>query len=273
MDTATPKAARDHARAQAGRGAPTAKTMPARLAADLPPGVDARDVVWAETLGSGGYSARRLDRGSRVRITDLDGGACAQVLLYNADNPVERLNVADTVKVQWNAYLGNRNLLLSDMGRVLASFVEDSCEAHDVLCGWSTPESNTVVFGDGDMFGAHPSGRDRFLQALARFGLSRADLMPSLNLFASVRVDDDGGLDLIRPGGDPGDHVTLRAEMNVLLIVVHAPHVLAPGPNYPTGRLDLLAHRGAVTAPDDAVRTASPEALRAFENTEDLFLR
>jgi uncharacterized protein YcgI (DUF1989 family) len=28
------------------------------------------------------------------------------VLVYNAEHPTERLNVADTVKVQWQAYLG-----------------------------------------------------------------------------------------------------------------------------------------------------------------------
>ena len=33
-----------------------------------------------------------------------------------------KLNVADTIKVQWNGYLGEGKLLLSDMGRVLMSY-------------------------------------------------------------------------------------------------------------------------------------------------------
>ena len=60
-----------------------------------------------------------LPRGAVVRLTDLEGDACANLLVYNAAQPFERLNVADTVKVQWQAYLGAGSLLLSDMGRVL----------------------------------------------------------------------------------------------------------------------------------------------------------
>jgi uncharacterized protein YcgI (DUF1989 family) len=35
--------------------------------------------------------------------------------------------VADTIKVQWNGYLGKGKLLLSDMGRVLMSILQDTC--------------------------------------------------------------------------------------------------------------------------------------------------
>jgi urea carboxylase-associated protein 2 len=272
LDTATPRAARDHARAQAGTSARTQRTVPATAAADLPDGVDGASVVWDETLPPGGYASRVLARGTRLRVTDLDGGACVQVLAYNAANPVERLNVADTVKVQWNAYLGEGDLLLSDMGRVLLAMVEDTGGRHDALCGWSTPASNAAAFGDGSMHGPHPSGRDRFLQALARHGLSRADLMPSLNLFRTVVVADDGSLTL-DPAADAGAHVTLRAEMDVLVVLVHAPHVLDPGPGYPTGLVRCTAWSGRPTPHDDPVRTATPEGERAYENVDDWLAR
>jgi uncharacterized protein YcgI (DUF1989 family) len=88
------------------------------VADDLPTGVPADDLLWEETIAAGGYASRRLQRGARLRLIDLKGDACASLLLFNADMPTERLNVADTVKVQWNAYLGQGKLLLSDMGRV-----------------------------------------------------------------------------------------------------------------------------------------------------------
>ena len=50
--------------------------------------------------------------------------------------------MADTVKIQWNAYLDKGKLLLSDMGRVLMSFVEDTCGQHDTFCGASNEKSN-----------------------------------------------------------------------------------------------------------------------------------
>ena len=57
-------------------------------------------------MAGGNYTHRVLARGTELRLTDLRGDACAHLLLYVADRPWERLNAADTVKVQWNAYLG-----------------------------------------------------------------------------------------------------------------------------------------------------------------------
>jgi hypothetical protein len=75
------------------------------VASDLPEDVSADDLLWEETIAAGGYATRRLARGTRLRLIDLQGDACASLMLFNAEMPTERLNVADTVKVQWNAYL------------------------------------------------------------------------------------------------------------------------------------------------------------------------
>ena len=74
-NTANPKAARNHARAMAGT---TVDAMPI-----LPP--VARDaagpLVWEETVAGGGYAAHRIARGTRLRLIDLHGDACASMLL------------------------------------------------------------------------------------------------------------------------------------------------------------------------------------------------
>ncbi|MFD5818531.1 DUF1989 domain-containing protein, partial [Streptomyces sp. NPDC127038] len=119
MATATTHGAREHARAQQGTRAEAMPVVPAADWQDPPPG--AGPLVWAETVAGGNYTHKVLARGTELRLTDLAGDACAHLLLYVADRPWERLNVADTVKVQWNAYLGEGRLLLSDQGRVLAS--------------------------------------------------------------------------------------------------------------------------------------------------------
>ncbi|MGW7047599.1 DUF1989 domain-containing protein, partial [Streptomyces avermitilis] len=119
MATATTYGARDHARAQEGARTEAMPVVPAS-AWPAPP-CAAGHLVWAETVAGGNYTHRVLARGTELRLTDLRGDACAHLLLYVADRPWERLNVADTVKVQWNAYLGEDQLLLSDQGRVLAS--------------------------------------------------------------------------------------------------------------------------------------------------------
>ena len=128
MTTSTTYGARDHARAQEVPVA--APAMP-------------ENGVWAEHVAPDGYTHKVLARGTAVRLANPVGRACAHVLLYHADQPWERLNVADTVKVQWNAYLSQGNLLLSDQGRVLASVTEADGD-HDALCG-TTPRGRAAV--------------------------------------------------------------------------------------------------------------------------------
>ena len=272
ISTADPFGAQAHARAQAGTVAATQPTIPASSATDLPDGVEPGRVVWDERLGAGGYAVRRLPRGSRLRFTDLDGDACAGLVVHNARRPEERLNVADTVKLQWNAYLGAGKLLLSDQGRVLLSILADTAGTHDALCGTSTAARNRARYGSGDNFGPSPNGRDRFLLALAKHGLGRRDLPQNVNLFKGVRVEEDGGLTFLGDRSAPGAFVELRAELDVLVSVVNVPHGLDPRLVYTATTLRCTAWAGSPTAPDDPRRTATPESRRAFQNTEDELL-
>jgi len=272
-NTADPSGARDHARAMAGTKVEAMPTVPATGAAHLPPGVAASEMIWDETLAAGGYASRQINRGARLRLTDLYGDACASLLLFNAERPVERLNIADTLKVQWNGYLGAGRLLLSDMGRVMASLLEDTAGTHDAFCGASNPASNARRFGDGFNHGAHPSARDRFSLGVAKFGLGRKDIHPCLNLFKGVRIGAGGETTAQIGPFPPGRHVTLRAEMDLIVVIANCPHVLDPRPDYSVTPLRASAWRGPVTPVDDPVRNATPEGLRAFLNVEDYFRR
>ena len=271
--TADPYAAQAHARAQAGTRAEAMPTVPATDAVDLPQGVAAADVVWDETVAPGGYAGRQIARGTRLRLTDLAGDASPSLLLFNAERPVERLNIADTLKVQWNGYLGQGRLLLSDMGRVLASLVEDTAGTHDAFCGASNQASNTRKYGDGFNHGAHPNARDRFSLGVAKFGLGRKDIHPCLNLFKEVRIAQ-GGETVIDIGPyPPGRFVTLRAEMDLIVVLANCPHVLDPRPDYAVTPLRATAWRGPVTPETDPIRNATPEGLRAYLNVEDYYRR
>src|ERR1700761_9328163 len=93
------------------------------------------DVILRETIPGGWYWTTLLRRGEALRISQPEGPSAVALLAWNAHDPSERLNHADTVKVQWTATLGKGRVLLSDMGRLLLSITEDSCGAHDALAG------------------------------------------------------------------------------------------------------------------------------------------
>lgn len=269
---ADPKAARDHARAMAGTVVEAMPILPP-VAPDLSAVAAPDDILWEETIAAGGYSSRRLSRGSRLRLIDLHGDACASMMIFNAEMPTERLNVADTVKVQWNAYLGAGKLFLSDMGRVLMSILEDDAGTHDAFCGTSNAATNAAKYGEGRNSGAFPNGRDRLLLGAAKHGLGRRDVHPCVNLFKGVRIEADGAITPLIGPYAPGRTMILRAEMDVIVVIANSPHVLDPRKEWTVTPLRASAWRGAVTTADDAVRNATLEGTRAFLNVEDYFRR
>ena len=269
--TATPEAARAHARAQAATSTWDQATIPATAAVDLPEGVDPATRPWDETIGSGGYTARALDRGTTVRLTDLRGDACANVLVYCAPRPIERLNVADTVKVQWQAYLGAGSLLLSDMGRVLLSISADSGGGHDALCGASNSARNAAKYGSG---GVHESVSQRPRPVRGRAGEVRA--RPSRHraerqlLQARARRRRRHVALRRRPDRAPAPTWSCSPSFPVILVVANTPHVLDPRTS--TRSPSSGSPRGPIppTTRADPLWSSSPEAERAFLNTEDL---
>ena len=267
--TSTLEAAREHARSQAAASAATGPTVPPSAAIDPPPGVDPTRVLWDEVVPLGGYATVLLPRSGHLLLADLGGDACVQLSAHVRDRPWERSNVADTVKVQWQAYLGAGSLLLSDMGRVLLTLVRDTSGRHDCLCGGSTRASNADRYGDGSLGGPTPSARDLLVVGAAKHGLGRVDAATPVNLFKSVRVGATGDLTL---DGEPrpGTVVELRAEVDLLVVLAVTPHPLDDRAAYEGSPVRCTAWRDEPSGPDDPARSSTPERQRAFLNTDVL---
>jgi uncharacterized protein len=206
-------------------------------------------------------------RGTVVRLHDLRGEACAAVLVHNADQPAERLNVADTVKVQWQAYLTEGSVLFSDMGRAMATIIQDTSGQHDALCGASNRIVNERRYGTGAVSGSCPNARDQFVVALGKHGLSRRDVAPNVNFFKRVDFADDGAT-IFREGNGGSGVLELRAEMNLIVTIVNSPHPLDPRPGYVCTPLRITAWASQATRRSDAAWLSTPERERAYLNTE-----
>lgn len=267
-DTATVTAARQDARAQGTQRSDYMPYLPASSTPYPPEGVDPSDLVWSETVAPGGYTHKVVARGTRIRLTDLTGDACAHVILFNAAEPWERLNVADTQKIPWQAYLTTGHPLLSGDGRVLASIVADSSAHHDAFCGTTTTLFNQQKYGDAEPQGPSPSGRALFELAAIKHGLAPRDLPPSISFFQGVHVAEDGDLQFVGSAG-AGAEVELLAELPLIILIANVPHPLDPRPDYVVGPLRVSAWRSRPTAPTDERYDSTPESHRAYLNTID----
>ncbi|MBV8885333.1 MAG: urea carboxylase-associated family protein [Chroococcidiopsidaceae cyanobacterium CP_BM_RX_35] len=229
--------------------------------------IDPSLVLLEDIVPGGAYWQAIIKRGNTLRIADLEGSQGVSVLCYNADNPIERFNAADTAKIQFNAFLKKGMVLYSDMGRILFSIAEDTSGYHDLLGGCSNAASNAAKYGAGDWH----NSRDHFLKALTRWGLGKKDIMPNLNLFTRIAVERDGKM-VFREGCEkPGSFIDLRAEMNVMVILSNCPHVLHSSKVYDPKPIQLTVWQSPVPGPDDLCRNANPEAIRGFVNTDALF--
>jgi len=266
--TGTVWAARSDARSRADLTSDSMPYVPAASSPYAPDGVDKATLVWAETVAPGGYTHRVVARGTRIRLDDPTGDACAHLLVFNALEPWERLNVADTQKIPWQAYLGVDHPLLSGDGRVLATIALDTSGRHDAFCGTSSAEWNDLKYGSSEPHGPAPSGRSLFVLGAAKHGLTPRDLPPSVSFFQGVRVDDSGDVHFTGSAGG-GAAVELVAEVPLVILLANVPHPLDPRPSYTVGPLRVHAWPGLPTGPGDTAYDASPERTRAYLNTID----
>jgi uncharacterized protein len=224
-------------------------------------------VIHREHVPAGWYATIRLRRGEALRMTDESGRSSVSLIGWREEDTSERINCADTVKVQWSAAVSKGRVIFSDMGRVFLSVIEDTSGAHDLLVGGSTPASTLAAFGAPGR-----NTQENFLAAASKIGLDVRDIPPCVTFFAPVTLDEAGRFRWQEGRKRPGDFVDLRAEMNLILVVSNCPHPLDPARPAATGPVSLVKHRAAPATAGDACRTGSPEANRAFAFTDRLFV-
>ncbi len=224
--------------------------------------LDEAAILHRETVPGGWYWTTTLKSGEALRIALDHGPSSVALVAWSAKDPSERLNYADTVKVQWTAALRKGRVLFSDMGRVMLSLIEDSCGSHDALMGGSNAASNAARYAGGP----HRNTRDNLVLAALKSGLERRDIPPHVTFFAPVAVGPEGRLGWNEAGRTAGDFVDLRAEMDLTVALSNCPHPLDPAPAYAPNPVAITRFRAAQPAADDLCRTATIEAVRGFEN-------
>ena len=228
-----------------------------------------------EPLHGGQMWSRVLKRGQSLRLTDVGGGASVAALFFNADQPLERYNMPDTLKAQHIARITAGNVLYSDMGRVLCSVTRDSCGWHDTITGVGDMKSSLEKYGPGDYQAKrndwHRNSRDNLLVELGKYGLSKRDFGATVNFFSKVVPDADGRLSWVPGHSKPGASVVLRSEMNTLVVLSNTPHPLDPTQKYTVNPVHLGVLWAAPVAADDSCKTSCPENERGFALTDAYF--
>jgi uncharacterized protein YcgI (DUF1989 family) len=107
----------------------------------------------------------------------------------------------DTLKAQHIARLTAGAVLYSDMGRILCSITADTTGWHDPIAGCSNGAMVLAKYGEARYQEfrneCHRNALDSFLVELGKWGLGPRDLVPNVNFFSKVTVDDVGGMTFV----------------------------------------------------------------------------
>ncbi len=229
------------------------------------------DLIYRDTLPGGKHWSVLMRAGLTLKLIDVEGGANVGMLLYNPANMLERYNAPDTLKCQHTFKLTKGHCLYSDMGRIFCSIVEDTAGWHDTVCGNATKDLVKRRWGGASYQEVRndwqQNGYDSFLVEGGKYGLGARDLAANVNWFSKIAIADDGAMTFDAGAARAGAHVTLRFEMDTLVLFHTCPHPLDPSPVYPSKPVTYEIGVAAPVAADDVCLNSAPENARGFENT------
>jgi uncharacterized protein len=167
----------------------------------------------------------RVAAGQRFRVIDVDGGQVADTFAYRADD-VSEFHSAEHTRVHVNRLFPRPGeYFVTNHRRPILLLEEDQAPGiHDMLCAACDPERYAGLGVEG----WHASCRENLERAMAELGQTRIEIPQPINLFMNIPVGEEGELGWEPAPTRPGDYVTLRAEMDCLVVVSACPQDIVP---------------------------------------------
>ena len=153
-------------------------------------------------------------RGERVRVIDPTGEQVSDVVSFAAEDPSEWLSSGRSIDYANTIYLTTGHTLYSNRSRPMWTVVDDTVGRHDFLLTPCSPDTFRILYGIDT---PRPSCFGNLAEHLAPYGI-RPDMIPTtLNVFMNVVVGETGELTIGPPRSRAGDHLLLRAEMDLIV--------------------------------------------------------
>jgi uncharacterized protein len=166
-----------------------------------------------------------LPAGDAIRVVNTHGSQVVDTWAIVKADPRENLSMEHTRAALGKLAPQVGDHLYSNYRRVIASVVEDTSPGvHDTLIAACDQNRYTQLGHQGH----HDNCTDNYISALAGVGITAHRAPCPLNLFMNVPVSADGRLRFDAPQSSPGDHVTIRAEVDLVIVLSACPQDLVP---------------------------------------------
>jgi uncharacterized protein len=152
--------------------------------------------------------------GQLLRITDPQGEQVSDMVSFARDDSREWLSSGRTIDYANTIYVTRGHTLYSNRSRPMWTIVEDTVGRHDFLLTPCSPETFSIIY---KTTAHHPSCFENLARNLAPFGITPDAIPTTFNIFMNVVVGDTGELQILPPRSRAGDHLLLRAEMDMIV--------------------------------------------------------
>ncbi|HLB08178.1 MAG TPA: urea carboxylase-associated family protein, partial [Gemmatimonadaceae bacterium] len=182
--------------------------------------------------------ALTIARGELLRIIDSRGEQVSDLVSFARDDAREWLSSGRTIDYANTIYLTTGHTLYSNRSRAMWTIVEDTVGRHDFLLTPCSLDTFRIIYGTT---GHHPSCFENLATALAPFGIAPDTIPTTFNIFMNVSVAPSGELDIRPPRARAGDHIVLRAEMDMIVGITACSAELSNNGTFKPIDVELLA--------------------------------
>jgi uncharacterized protein YcgI (DUF1989 family) len=153
--------------------------------------------------------------GQLLTVVDPQGQQVSDLLAFAEGDLREVISSGRTLDYASRIYLTTGDPLYSNRSNVMLTIVEDTVGRHDFLLTPCSKETFRIIYGDTD---PHRGCFGNLLAALEPWGVEADQIPTAFNCFMNVPVDGATGTFTVEPPlSRAGDHITFRAEMDLVI--------------------------------------------------------
>lgn len=155
-----------------------------------------------------------IERGQLLKVIDPEGEQVSDLMAFGREDSGSWLSSGRSLDYNNTIYLTTGHILYSNRSEPMFTIVEDTVGRHDFLL---TPCSLEMFHKLYNVQGHHPSCFENLATNLAPFGIRPDQIPTTFNIFMNVNIGPTGTLSVDPPTSRAGDHILLRAEMDMIV--------------------------------------------------------
>lgn len=205
-------------------------------AVPAPPGQVHEDIL---VPARGFMKARRLAAGQSMRIIQVDGQQCADLILFDASDFRHRCSMVPTILNTGRWRLSRGDQVMSNRGQPMALIADDTLSAYQTCGNSCSAGLNEMRYG---VEGTH-SCQMNLVGSMSEYDFRPSDIGEGVfGVFFNMVYAEDGSVVIEPLQNGTCDYVDLRAEMDLVVALSACPQERNPANNWTPKALRVLIH-------------------------------